>query len=227
MRCALPLAALAIAASLLAGCAAGGDDDATSNHAADAASLPQPEGGATSVTGMPDPGTATPTPAAPLPAGGGGEVPIPPDVQALPAQETATAIPPTGGGLPPMPAAEDGPGAEQAVAVLRDYYAAINIRDFAAAYRLWRPDRVGQSASQFEAGFADTLGVSAQFGPPGPVDAGAGQRHIEIPATITATRRDDGTQRFRGTYVLQRTVVDGASDEQRQWRIVQGDLRRE
>lgn len=214
-----------MAVLLLAACTAGKQDELTATTAPPAA-LPSPEGAPGSITGMPAPGTPTPSPVAELPAA------TLPD--AMPAGEAhdvqdaqAGRIPPTGGGLPPLPAPVDGPGAEEAVAVLRDYYAAINIRDYAAAWRLWRAEHLRQTPEQFAAGFADAAGVSVQLGPPGPVDAGAGQRHIEIPASVSVTRPDGNVQRYRGVYALQRTIVDSASDEQRQWRIVRGDLRPE
>ena len=82
----------------------------------------------------------------------------------------------------------------------------------------------GQSAAQFAAGFADTSGVSVEIGEPGRIDAGAGQRHIEVPVSLTARHADGSEQRFRGRYVLQRTVVDGASADQRAWRIGSASL---
>lgn len=223
-----PILAACLLACLLAGCSDADDATATSNRSADAASLPTPAGDASSVTGMPDPRIAPAAPVTPLPPADGAIEPPPAADALLPAEQPQVVeIPPTGGGLPPMPAADEGPGSDEAVAVLRDYYAAINSHDFAAAYRLWRSDRIGSSVEQFAAGFADVAGMSVQLGPPGPVDAGAGQRHIEIPVTVTATQRDGAVQRHRGSYVLQRTVVDGASAEQRSWRIVRADLHRE
>ena len=53
------------------------------------------------------------------------------------------------------------PGAEAAVTVLRDYYAAINARDFARAHALWRQNP--QTAAQFADGFAGTTGVSVEM----------------------------------------------------------------
>ncbi|MFO1474357.1 MAG: hypothetical protein U1F20_07520 [Lysobacterales bacterium] len=86
-------------------------------------------------------------------------------------------------------AAEPAPGDE--VKLVRDYYAAINARDYAGAYRLWSDNGAAshQTLQQFAGGFADTTGVSVEIGTPGDEDAGAGQRYIEIPVTVTATRR--------------------------------------
>src|SRR3546814_3363627 len=75
------------------------------------------------------------------------------------------------------------------------------------------------SSDLFADGFADTAQVVATLGEPGRVDPGAGQRYIQIPVGITATTSDGSVRRYAGTYTLHRTVVDGATAEQRAWRI--------
>ena len=112
-------------------------------------------------------------------------------------------------------------GAKEAVAVLEAYYAAINRRDYERAHRYWSGEgsASGQSLEQFRKGFADTAAVEIQIGTPGRIDPAAGSRYIEIPIEITATTIAGKTQHFRGNYVLRRSVVDGATAEQRQWRI--------
>ena len=60
---------------------------------------------------------------------------------------------------------------------------------------------------------------------PGRVDAAAGSRYIEVPVAIDAKQRDGSVRQYVGAYVLRRAVVDGASTEQRQWRIASADLR--
>src|SRR6185295_1914197 len=50
---------------------------------------------------------------------------------------------------------------------------------------------------------------------------------IEVPAEVTATNKDGAVERFRGQYILRRSVVDGATAEQRQWRINSATLSRE
>lgn len=129
------------------------------------------------------------------------------------------------GAIDSAPAADE-PGADAAVQVIRDYYAAINLRNHARAYALWRGQgqATGVSAEQFAQDFAATSGVSVEIGQPGPVDAGAGQRHIEVPVSLVVRSNDGTEQRFRGQYVMQRTVVDGASDDQRAWRIASAQL---
>ena len=191
----------------------------------DADTLPAPDAGNGSVTGMPDkpgPGAiGTPAPALPAPSSiaDTADATLPPDLS----QGIAMGEPDPSS--PPGNAMELAPGDE--VKLVRDYYAAINARDYGSAYRLWSGNGAAsnQSAQQFANGFADTTGVSVQVGTPGDEDAGAGQRYIEVPVTVTATHADGSQHRYVGSYVLHRTVVDGASAEDRAWRINSAKLR--
>lgn len=221
----IPVVVLAIAFAI-AGCR--GDKQASDAQAQDA-NLPAPEAGKGAVTGMPDspgPGAiGTPAPPAPstLADAEAGDAVLSPDAQGT---DTGDAGAPTPPDAPVAPANGD-PVAEDASQVVRDYYAAIDARDYGRAYRLWsdggRASR--QSARQFADGFADTSNVSVELGTPGDEDAGAGQRYIEIPVTVTAIHADGSRHRYAGSYVLHRTVVDGASAEQRAWRIDRATLR--
>ena len=125
------------------------------------------------------------------------------------------------------PGSEGEPTPEDAVALVRDYYAAINGGDFGRAHALWSDggNASGQSLQQFANGFTDTTGVSVQIKEPGRIDAAAGSRYIEVPVAIDAKQRDGSVRQYVGAYVLRRAVVDGASPEQRQWRIASADLR--
>jgi len=114
------------------------------------------------------------------------------------------------------------------VAVVHDYYAAIAARDFRRAYLTW--DGAGAASGKtfdaFAAGFSNTASVSASVGQPGPIDAAAGSRYVEIPVRIVATTRDGMPQRFNGTYVLRRSEVDGATAEQRRWHLYTAKIAR-
>lgn len=175
--------------------------------------LPTPSTQGGSITGMPDPRLASANPAA------NASIESPqalPDPMAEPgASEDIN-----------MASASNEPGPDAAVRLIRDYYAAINLRNHPAAYALWRNQgqASGVSAEQFAADFATTSGVSVEIGEPGPIDAGAGQRHIEVPVSLVVRNTDGSEQRYRGEYILQRTVVDGASDDQRAWRIASAQL---
>lgn len=220
-------------------CACGrGDESDRQQRAAQGAEngLPTPAGTG-GVTGTPD---VLPGPGAQGPALGGTPPPPPPSAEDLVIQElpdgginpeTGLGVDPDGDGpLTAPPAVDTGaaePTAADAVALVRDYYAAINARDFARAHGLWANggNASGQTTLQFAAGFADTQGVSVEVGAPGAQDAGAGQRYIQVPVSLSATHADGSIKRFVGRYVLHRTVVDGASADQRAWRIQSADLR--
>ena len=203
------IATLLLAALLLAAC---GKDD-TKKTAADGGSveqLPTPAGTSGGVTGMP----ARPGPG-----------PVGPPVAEQPE------MPVDENGNPLLPESPEGTGAteptpEDALAVIRDYYGAINSGDFGRAHALWSDGgrASGQSPQQFAAGFADTTGVSVEMQAAGAIEAGAGSRSIEVPVTITATHRDGSQHRYTGKYVLRRAVVDGATPEQRAWRIASAEL---
>lgn len=200
-------AALALCLTLAA---CGNGDDAPRKTASGEDALPMPGTVAGSVTGMPNPGEAVVVPAAPEPVVDPGDI------------ATADA-PPMPGGAEDVPASDmpalPEPGPDAAVAVLRDYYAAINAKDFARAHAAWRNNP--QGPGQFAEGFADIAGVSVEIGPPGPVDAGAGQRFIEIPVRLDVTRIDGRMERHSGRYTLQRSVVEGGDP---QWKIVRTSL---
>jgi len=217
--------------------ACGGRDESAKGvgTASESDALPAPVAGA-GVTGTADiaPGGRGQTPllggeAQPITQAGDDLV-----IQELPAivnPETGLGIDPDGDGPLSAPPAVDtgaaGPTAAEAVSVVRDYYAAINARDYGRAHGLWSGNgsASGQSPQQFAAGFAQTQGVLVELGDPGREDAGAGQRYVEVPVAVRATQADGSVRRFAGSYVLQRTVVDGATAEQRSWRIRSADLR--
>ena len=125
------------------------------------------------------------------------------------------------------PDAPEEPGANEAVATVREYYAALDSGSFARAYRSWSGGgaATGQSPQQFADSFAGTAAQSVEFMTPGRIDAAAGSHYIEVPVMIEATRRDGSVQRYAGAYTLRRAVADGASAEQSAWRIVSADLR--
>jgi hypothetical protein len=207
------------ACSKPAGTAAGGATAADSG--ADVV-LPKPEANGGSVTGMPSkPG---PNPVGPALAASASVV-APMDTTVQPTADSAgeVAIDAAAGDddATPAAAADAEPSAQDALAVLQDYYVAINQRDFQRAWSSWSDGgrSSGQTAQQFADGFANTAQVALQPGVPGRVDAAAGSRYVEIPVAIQATQRDGTVHRYTGTYTLRRAVVDGATDAQRAWHI--------
>lgn len=232
------LTTLLLAATLLAACGDRNDDAARNPDTVSAGEgLPAPAG-TSGVTGTADirPGSGDSGPQ--LGSGPAEVVEAPPQdpfFSGLPADavnpETGLGMDPDGDGpLTAPPAADTGaaePTTADAVVVVRDYYSAINARNFPAAYALWSGDgrASGQTPEQFAGGFAQTQGVSVEVGAPGQQDAGAGQRYIQVPVSLSATQADGSMRRYVGTYTLHRTVVDGATPGQRNWRIRNADLR--
>jgi len=130
--------------------------------------------------------------------------------------------------LPPPPATSsdrapepDPLSAEAAAGVIRAYYDAIDHKDYARAYRAWGGEGASshQTFESFVRGFAETESVKVEIGPPGRIEGAAGSRYVTVPVAIEAKTTRGTTQRFAGTYVLRRSVVDGATSEQRAWHI--------
>lgn len=218
---------LALAACLI-GCS--GEPTEVERDIEDTEALPQPENAGASVTGMPanpgpgqigSPAQLNQTPTAATIDNDGNIV----DGDGLPSLDALTGDSPDQSPVPTSPA--DGPGADEAVAVIRDYYDAINAGAHDQAYGLWSDHgkASGQSPVQFADGFDGTVRVSVEVMAPGRIDLTAGSRYIEVPIALSATHRDGSTQKYVGAYTLRRTVVDGASAEQRAWRITSADIR--
>lgn len=215
---ALLSACLALA---LASCGDGRDGTERSAGArGDTDALPAPQQGTGSITGMPG-------------SPGPGSVPI--AGAALPEAEPAeeSTLPPLEdnpetGLLPADTGAVAGDGGVvEAVAVVRDYYAAINAGNFGRAYSFWSDGgrSSGQSPQQFADGFAETVGVTVQIGEPGAIEGAPGSRFVEVPVSVSATRRDGDVRRFRGSFILRRSAVEGPAAGQAAWRIASADLR--
>jgi hypothetical protein len=123
----------------------------------------------------------------------------------------------------------DSDSAEGAANIVRAYYRDINERRYEHAYRLWASDGAAsqKTLKTFRDGFEHTVSVGVEFGTPGRIEGAAGSRYVEIPVRITAVATDGGRQVFSGSYTLRRSVVDGATAEQRAWRIHSARVRRD
>lgn len=229
----LPALALAAVLSLsLSACGDGEQDAADARDTEEPEVLPAPARQAGGITGMPD-------------APGPGQVPL----GGEPPPPEPWLTPDGNFGLPPLEenpetgllseeadaepddrhAGGEEPTAADAAAVIRDYYAAIGEGDYDRAYALWSDGGrdSGQTPEQFAAGFSRTAEVAVHIGAPGTVDGAAGSRYVQIPVAVTARHDDGSVHRYAGHYVLRRAVVDGASPEQRAWRIASAELREE
>ena len=112
--------------------------------------------------------------------------------------------------------------AQDAANIVQTYYALIGEAKYRQARALWREQGEGSrmTADAFAASVAKFSEYHANVGAPGPIDAGAGQRYVEVPVQVygrvKATRAPFN---LRGTVTLHRTEVDGATPDQRAWRI--------
>ncbi len=146
-----------------------------------------------------------------------------------PTADSAPAVDSVGGG-PESPPAPSGISGEEDIraarSILEAYYAAIREGEFERAYLLWADSgrASGQTPAAFREGYAGTLSVEIAIGQ-GSLEGAAGSRYADFPVGINATTRNGAAQRFEGNYVLRRAVVDGASADQRAWRIYSADIR--
>ncbi len=147
----------------------------------------------------------------------------PSDAHPQPAQPESPSPEPAKSPLPP-----DAQGVRDAIAVVQAYYDAIAARDYRKAYEYWsgKGAASNQTFEEFRAGFDNTASVRIDTsGEPGDFEGAAGSQYVNLPLRIYATTKDGREQRFWGEYVLRRSMVDGATEEQRQWRLYSAQIR--
>ncbi|HTG37265.1 MliC family protein [Sphingomonas sp.] len=120
------------------------------------------------------------------------------------------------------------PGRDAAARLVRHYYARIAKRDFAAARAMW--DDGGSASGLSPEAFAERFERFSEFGVevgiPDHINAGAGQRYVEVPVRVSG-RLKEGEEQFerRGIVTLHRTGdIEGATPAQRQWRIAGAEI---
>lgn len=111
--------------------------------------------------------------------------------------------------------------------VVQTYYALLEAGKYRQAWALWENGgrRSGMSAEDFAASFAKYSEYHANVGAPGDVDAGAGQRYVTVPVQVYGRLKTGAQFNLRGSITLHRTEVDGATAEQRKWRIRATDMK--
>lgn len=118
--------------------------------------------------------------------------------------------------------------AQGAANVVQTYYALLEGRKYRQAWALWGHGGADSklSAAAFVTSFARYREYHANIGAPGAVDAGAGQRYVTVPVQVYARLADGKPDYQLGTVVLHRTGdIDGATAEQKSWRIQSIDLK--
>lgn len=144
------------------------------------------------------------------------------------AREMPQYAPPVAPGPTPTASPADRTSAPSAADAARDYFALIAAGDYGAAWRSWDRDGAasGMSEAAFAASFEKYRSYRAEVGPPGPIEAGAGQRHVSVPVRVSGQLRSGENVVLEGPVTLHRVGdVDGASDAQRRWRISDSALR--
>ncbi|WP_448662358.1 hypothetical protein ACG3SL_17065 [Sphingomonas sp. CJ20] len=119
--------------------------------------------------------------------------------------------------------------AQGAANVVQTYYALIGEGKYRRAWALW--DNAGRAsgmgAGEFAASFDKYAEYRANIGAPGRIDAGAGQRYVTVPVQVYGRmKQGDRPFNLRGSITLHRTAdIDGATAQQRSWRIRSSDLK--
>jgi hypothetical protein len=110
--------------------------------------------------------------------------------------------------------------------VIRRYYAAIDDRNYDAAYDLWGRSGAasGQTRSQFAAGFTRTAHATVTIVDSARVEGAAGSQYATVPVTVDAVLQSGERQHFAGSYTLRRVMVDGAPADARRWHIESAQL---
>lgn len=141
--------------------------------------------------------------------------------------DTAAPAAPAATGAPATTETSARPAPDSAAQVILRYYDAIQRRDFAAAFAMWSGggSASGQSRDAFAAGFSQTSGVKARITGKVRVEGAAGSQYATVPVEVDATLLNGTEQHFAGSYVVRRSMVDGATDEQRRWRIYSASIR--
>lgn len=128
--------------------------------------------------------------------------------------------------MSPLP--PDAKGVQAAIDVIHEYYDAINARDYRKAYELWtgKGQASRQTFEEFRDGYLNTESVEIDTsGEPGELEGAAGSQYVKIPLRLKARTRDGKLQSFWGEYTLRRSMVDGATPDQREWRIYSAEFK--
>lgn len=113
---------------------------------------------------------------------------------------------------------------EAAADLVSRFYAAINARDYAAAWSLWGPDgNPQQTLDAFAKGYANTRRTHVEIGKVSGVEGGAGSLYVTVPVTVDAELDSGRRQRFTGSYDL-RQINRGMGVSQG-WHIMAAKLK--
>ena len=111
---------------------------------------------------------------------------------------------------------------QAAANVVQTYFALIEARKFADAWKLWSDE--GRSSGMDSRSFVEAFGkyrdYHAEIGTPGELNGAAGSIYVEVPIHAYGRRSNGAPFRERGKVALRRVnEVPGSTSEQRQWHI--------
>ena len=108
------------------------------------------------------------------------------------------------------------------LAALRNYYAAINARNYRRAYRLW--ESPSQTLDQFIRGFAELDNVRVLVEPSPQIEGAAGSSYANV-TTLVVSRQVSGAERlFAGCYVMRKPNLGDERSSRRGWRIYRANV---
>lgn len=117
---------------------------------------------------------------------------------------------------------------QAAATAVQSYFALIEQGNYREAWKAWDRDGAASGMSQhaFVASFEKYADYHADVGTPGRIDSGAGQRYVDVPVKAYGTLRSGKPFAMEGSVSLHRVAdVDGATADQRRWRIADSGLR--
>lgn len=113
--------------------------------------------------------------------------------------------------------------------VVRRYTDALAARRYAEAWALWEQQgrASGMTEAAFAASFAKYATYKATVGTPYDEDAGAGQRYISVPVTVTGTLTSGEPFRLEGPIVLHKVAdgIDSDDPNQHAWYIRTSEMK--
>lgn len=130
----------------------------------------------------------------------------------------------------PQPTATQAPdrGRGAATAMVRRYYDLVAKGEYEAARAMWDDGGAasGLSPAQFAERFGRYADLTVDVGLAGRIDAGAGQRYVEVPVRVSGRSKENGeTFERQGVVTLHRTGdIEGATPTQQRWRIASAEI---
>jgi hypothetical protein len=113
--------------------------------------------------------------------------------------------------------------------IVRRYTDAITARRYAEAWLLWegQGSASGMTQQAFASSFARYASFKATIGTPFDADAGAGQRFVTVPVTVTGMLRSGEPFRLEGPVILHKIAdgIDSDDPDAHRWRLRSSEMK--